>query len=139
MNKPEKGEKAEEGTKMPPLPSKIVVPDDVKAKWKAVIFEVTDKDTNEKTDYTVNIGDTTPLGDTGLNISVEAFLPSFQMRGDVFTSNSTDPNNPAAKVKITDESGKELYDRWLFSLYPATHPFEHQKYGVILKNYVAEK
>ena len=124
---------------MPAVPSKIMVPEDIAAKWKAVILEVTDKDTNERTDYTMNIGETAPLGGTGLNVLVEAFLPSFQMAGDVFTSSSPDLNNPAAKVRITDGSGAELYSRWLFALYPATHPFDHPRYAVILKDYVANE
>ena len=125
-----------EDVSMPALPSKIMVPEDIAAKWKAVVLEVTDKDTNEQTDYTMNIGETAPLGDTGLNVLVEAFLPSFQMAGDVFTSSSPDLNNPAAKVRITDGSGTEIYSRWLFALYPATHPFDHPRYAVILKDYV---
>jgi hypothetical protein len=121
---------------MPAMPSKIVVPENVAGKWKAVVVEVTDKDSAERTNYTVNIGETAPLGKTGLTLYVEAFLPSFQMAGDVFTSSSADLNNPAAKVQIKDESGSLLYDRWLFSMYPATHPFDHPKYSVVLKDYV---
>ena len=122
---------------MPAVPSKIMVPDDVAAKWKAVVLEVTDKDTGKRIDYTVNIGETVPLGDTGLTVFVEAFLPAFQMAGDVFTSSSADLTNPAAKVEIKNEEGSLLHNRWLFAMYPATHPFEHPKYAVILKDYVA--
>jgi hypothetical protein len=124
---------------MPVVPSRIVVPEDVAAKWNAVVLEVTDKDTNERRNYTMTIGETAPLGDTGLNVYVEAFLPSFQMAGDVFTSSSPDLNNPAAKVTITDESGNELYNRWLFALYPATHPFDHPRYAVVLTDQVAKE
>jgi hypothetical protein len=127
---------ASEQMTMPAVPSKIVVPENVAGKWKAVVVEVTDKDSAERTNYTVNIGETAPLGKTGLTLYVEAFLPSFQMAGDVFTSSSADLNNPAAKVQIKDESGSLLYDRWLFSMYPATHPFDHPKYSVVLKDYV---
>ena len=130
-------EEITEEVPMPAVPSKIMVPEEIAAAWKAVVLEVTDKDTNESTDYTLNIGETTPLGSTGLAVFVEAFLPSFQMAGDVFTSSSPDLNNPAVKAKITDETGAELFNRWLFALYPATHPFEHPKYAVTLKDYVA--
>ena len=124
---------------MPAVPSKIMVPEDIAAKWKAVVVEVTDKDTNERSDYTMNIGETAPLGSTGLTVFVEAFLPSFQMAGEVFTSSSPDLNNPAAKIKITDEAGAELFNRWLFSLYPATHPFDHPRFAITLKDYVANE
>ena len=124
---------------MPAVPSQIVVPEEIVAKWKAVVLEVTDKDTSERTDYTMNIGETAPLGNTGLTIFVEAFLPSFQMAGEVFTSSSPDLNNPAVKVKITDGADVELFNRWLFSLYPATHPFDHPRYSITLKDYVANE
>ena len=135
----DKPEEMSDEVAMPALPSKIMVPEDIQNKWKAVVLEVTDKDTNERTDHTVTIGETQPLGSTGLSVFVEAFLPSFQMAGDVFTSSSPDLNNPAAKVKIMDSTGAELYNRWLFALYPATHPFDHPRYAVILKDYVANE
>ena len=132
-------EEVTEEIPMPAVPSKIMVPEEIAAKWKAVVLEVTDKDTNERTDYTMNISETAPLGTTGLTVFVEAFLPSFQMAGEVFTSSSPDLNNPAAKIKITDETGAELFNRWLFSLYPATHPFDHPRYAITLKDYVANE
>ncbi len=124
---------------MPKVPTTIKIPDDVAGKWKAVVLEITDKDNSDKTDITVNIDDTVPLGATGFKVYVEAFLPSFTMSGDVFTSSSADLNNPAAKVTITDDKGTELFNSWLFALYPATHPFQHDKYSVVLKDYVAAK
>ena len=130
-------EPAAQDVPMPKVPSTIKIPDEIAGKWKAVVVEVTDKDSSEKTDVTVNIGETAPLGSTGFNIHVEAFLPSFTMSGDVFTSSSADLNNPAAKAIITDAQGTELFNSWLFALYPATHPFQHDKYAVVLKDYVA--
>ena len=130
-------EEVMEEVPMPTVPSQVMVPEEIAAMWKAVVIEVTDKDTNEQTDVSVNIGETIPMADTGLTVFVEAFLPSFTMAGDVFTSSSPDLNNPAARIKIADAQGAELFYGWVFALYPATHPFEHPKYGVILKDYVA--
>ncbi|UCF30963.1 MAG: DUF2155 domain-containing protein [bacterium] len=124
---------------MPQVPSTVMIPEEIAGKWKAVVLELTDKDTNEVSEITVNIGETIPLADTGLSVFVEAFLPSFTMAGDVFTSSSADLNNPAARIKVTDSQGQELFYKWLFALYPATHPFEHPKYALILKDYVAAK
>jgi len=121
---------------VPATPSRIEIPDDVASQFKAVIIEVTDRDTSEQTEFEVEIGGTASLGDTGLTLLVEAFLPAFQMRGDVFTSSTAEPVNPAAKVKIRDQNGSLLFDRWLYSMYPATHPFDHERYAVILTGYV---
>jgi hypothetical protein len=122
---------------MPQVPSTVMIPEEIAGKWKAVVLEVTNKDTNEQSDVTINIGETVPLTDSGLTVFVEAFLPSFTMAGDVFTSSSPDLNNPAARIKVADEQGNQLFYSWVFALYPATHPFEHPKYAVILKDYVA--
>jgi hypothetical protein len=132
-------EPAAEEVQMPALPTKIMVSEDIAAAWTAVVLEVTDKDNMQRTEHALNIGETAPLGSTGLTINVQAFLPSFQMAGDVYTSSSPDLNNPAAKVQIKDANGVMIYDRWLFSKFPATHPFEHPRYTVVLKDYVASK
>ncbi len=135
----EKDQTLEGEMQTPTMPTTLTVPDEVKARYKAVVFEVTNKETSEKKDYTVGIGQTAPLGDTGLTITVEAFLPSFTMAGNVFTSAGIDPNNPAAKVNIVDAAGNPPYTRFLFSLYPLTHPYEHPKYTVFLKDFVVAK
>ncbi len=124
---------------MPQIPSTVMIPDEIAGKWKGVVLEVTDKAAGKSTDIAVNIGDTAPLGDTGLTIYVEAFLPHFTMAGDVFTSSSAELVNPAARTKITDALGNELFYGWLFALYPDTHPFEHSTYRIVLKDYVAVK
>jgi hypothetical protein len=120
---------------MPQVPTTVVVPPEVAKEWKAVVLEVTDKDTKKVESFTLKIGETAPLGKTGLTVWVEAFLPSFSMQGESFTSVSNELNNPAARVKITDKDGKQLFYSWLFALYPTTHPLDHPKYEVTLKDY----
>jgi hypothetical protein len=117
------------------VPTTVVVPPEVAREWKAVVLEVTDKDTKKVESFTLKIGETAPLGKTGLTVWVEAFLPTFSMQGESFTSTSNELNNPAARVKITDKDGKQLFYSWLFALYPTTHPLDHPKYLVILKDY----
>src|SRR5512138_2013092 len=98
---------------MPQVPTTVVVPPEVAKEWKSVVLEVTDKDTNKVENFTFKIGETAPLGKTGLTVWVEAFLPSFSMQGESFTSVSNELNNPAARVKITDKDGKQLFYSWL--------------------------
>ncbi len=132
-------EKPVENVPMPQVPSTVKVPDEIVGKWKAVVLEVTDKTAEKSSDVTVNIGETAALGESGLNIYVEAFLPHFTMAGQVFTSASAELVNPAVRARITDAQEKELFYGWFFSLYPDTHPFEHSTYKVVLKDYVAAK
>lgn len=121
------------------MPQKIetvlVVPDDVRKKWKTVKLNLTDKATNKSQLVSVEIGKETTLPGTNLKVFVEAFLPAFKMDGGQITSTSPDQTtNPAAKVVVT-ENGQEVFKGWLFELYPTVHPFNHPKYTIALAGY----
>lgn len=113
----------------------VVVPDSVKGKWKAVKIAVTRKETNKETIYTVPIGSEVAIAASGLSIKVDNFLPHFVMEGTTLTSQSNEPKNPAAQIRIMD-SGKEIFKGWLFSLYPTTHAFQHPQYGFTLVDFL---
>jgi len=122
--------------RMQVVPTNMVVPDEVRRTWKAVVLEVTDKETRKAETFTIRIGETLPLGKSGLTAWVEGFLPDFLMAPDGFTSKSNELNHPAARVKITGKDGKQLFYSFLFALYPTTHPFEDPRYSVTLKDYL---
>ena len=113
----------------------VVVPASVKGKWKAVKIAVTDKTTNKVTEYTVAIGGTFAIPNSSLAVKVENFLPHFMMDGTTLTSQSNEPKNPAAQVRIMD-GGKEVFKGWLFTLYPTTHAFQHPRYGFALVDFI---
>ncbi len=115
--------------------SVVVVPENVKGKWKAVKIAVTDKTVNKETVYTVPIGSALTIPGSTLSIKVENFLPHFMMEGTTLTSQSNEPKNPATQVVIT-EGGKEVFKGWLFSLYPTTHAFQHPRYGFTLVDFI---
>jgi len=85
--------------------------------------------------YTVAIGSEVSIPNAGLSIRVENFLPHFVMEGTTLTSQSNEPKNPAAQIRII-EGGKEIFKGWLFSLYPTTHAFQHPKYGFTLVDFI---
>jgi hypothetical protein len=113
----------------------VVVPGIVKGKWKAVKIAVTDKVTNKENVYTVAIGSGFAIPNTNLEIRVDNFLPHFIMDGTTLTSQTNEPKNPAAQIRII-EGGKEIFKGWLFSLYPTTHAFQHPKYGFTLVDFI---
>ncbi len=119
-------------TKRPP---RVVIPDAVKGKWKAVKISITDKDTNTEKTYTIDIGSELPVPGTDISIKVLTFLPAFIMDGSTMTSASNKTRNPAAQVVIT-EKGSEVFKGWLFSLYPGTHAFQHPKYSFTLVDFI---
>jgi hypothetical protein len=119
----------------PKKESVIVVPDSVQGKWKAVRIAVTDKVANKESIYTVAIGSQFTIPNTNLAIKVENFLPHFTMSGAVLTSQSNEPINPAARVRVY-EDGKEIFKGWLFSLFPTTHALQHPKYGFTLVGFI---
>jgi len=136
--------KAPEAPKQPEsnlaLPQKgqeatVNLPPEVKGKWKAIKVSVEDKKNKTKKEVTVNIGQDADVPGTKLNIKAVEFVPSFVMQGLNITSASNEPNNPAAKVVIS-EGGKEIFKGWLFQKFPTTHAFSHPDYAVTLSGAV---
>jgi hypothetical protein len=110
----------------------VSVPPDVQAKWKSVVIEVANKQTNEKKDYVVDIEQSFIIPDTKIRMDVLTFLPDFSMSPKGITSLSNEPRNPAAKVVIY-EDGNKIFESWLFQKLPTVHPFEHKVYDIKLK------
>jgi len=115
--------------------ARVVVPDEVQGRWRAVKIAVLDKETSKEQIYTVEIGSELTLGESGLLLVVKNFLPAFIMDGTTMTSASNETKNPAAQIVIT-EGEKEVYKGWLFSLYPGTHAFQHPRYSFTLVDFV---
>lgn len=99
--------------------------------WQAVNVRVIELATMTDSFYEIAIGETAPLGGTGLTIEVVAFVPDFVMDEGGITSRSAEPQNPAARVVISEE-GKDDYTGWLFGAMPEIHAYPHETYGVVL-------
>ncbi|HMK57270.1 MAG TPA: hypothetical protein VK448_11585 [Dissulfurispiraceae bacterium] len=113
-------------------PKAVQVPDDVKKTWKKVTLVFADKTAKKTKDYTVDINSQFEIQGTDLKVVVGDFLPDFKMTGSNITSGSNDPVNPAVRVEIM-EKGQSIFKGWLFAKMPEVHPFESDKYGLILK------
>lgn len=120
------------GMGIPKGEGKVVVPDPVKGKWKAVVVKVEDKMAGTTKEYTLKLKSEFTIPNSKLKLQIGDFLPDFRMEGDVRTSASNNPNNPALNIKVY-EDGKEIWKGWLYSKFPAIHPFEHGRYGLGLK------
>ncbi|MDA8155275.1 MAG: DUF2155 domain-containing protein [Actinomycetota bacterium] len=121
------------GIYIPPGEPQVIVPDSVKGKWSAVDLIIQDKTTGKSEVAKVNIGGDYKIPGSTLKVQVVDFLPDFKMEGTVITSSSNDLNNPAARVNIYD-GDKQIFKGWLYSKFPAIHPFQHEKYAVTLKD-----
>jgi Uncharacterized protein conserved in bacteria (DUF2155) len=110
----------------------VVSSEAIKAKWKAVKLLVEDKKGKTSNDFTVDFGGKIDVPDTGLSIEVLDFLPDLKIDGNTFTTASNELLNPAAHVRVT-ENGKEVFNGWLFQLFPSVHPFRHDRYNIVLQ------
>ena len=99
--------------------------------WSAVKVRLVELATMTESFHEVPVGGSAVLGDSGLTLLVEAFIPDFVMDGSGITSRSAEPVNPAARVVIS-EDGAADYTGWLFAAMPEIHPFPHETYGVVL-------
>jgi hypothetical protein len=126
------------GLMMPRGKAHVVVPTSVKGKWSGARIIVEDKLTKTKHEYTVKLDSDFKIPNTDLSMHVGDFLPEFRMDGLNLTSASNEPINPALAIRVF-EKGKQIFPapgkEWglLFAKVPSVHPFEHQKYGIILK------
>ena len=127
--------KAENSKRIKKSDVPVIVPPDVQGKWKSVVIEVANKQTNEQKDYVIHIDKDFIIPDTSIRVKVLAFLPDFSMSSNGITSLSNEPRNPAAKVVIYEED-KKIFDGWLFKKLPMVHPFEHKVYAIRLDDFV---
>jgi Uncharacterized protein conserved in bacteria (DUF2155) len=118
--------------------TKVIVPDNVKGRWKAVKILFEDRAEKKNTEYTIDLDSDFKVPGTDLKISVGEFLPDFRMSAGTITSASNEPNNSAVHVKVF-EGEKEIFSGWLFAKFPTAHPFEHNRYGIILKEGIEKK
>ena len=132
------GQMGKPGVVMPKGKAQILVPDSVKGKWSGAKIIVEDKIAKTKQEYTVKLNSDFKLPNSNLKIHVGEFLPDFRMDGLNLTSGSNQPNNPALGIKVY-ENDKQIFPvpgkdwGWLFAKVPSIHAFEHQKYGIVLK------
>ncbi|MBI5641008.1 MAG: DUF2155 domain-containing protein [Nitrospirae bacterium] len=118
---------------MPKGETTVTLPDTVKGKWKAVVLVIEDKASKKTSEHTVSLNSDLKVPNSNLKISVSEFIPDFKMDGLNITSLSNEPNNPAVKVHVL-EGDKEVFKGWLYSKFPTIHPFEHPKFGLVLKS-----
>ncbi len=113
----------------------VIVPPEVKELWTDVKFSVEDKKQDSKQEFTVAIGDEFKIPDSELTVRTGPFLPDFKMSGQIITSASNDPKNPAIGVAIY-EKGKKIFPQsgkkwgWLYINFPTIHSFQHERYAL---------
>jgi hypothetical protein len=115
----------------------IVVPQEVKEKWMAVVVVVDDKKENKQQEFTVDIGSEFKIPDSKLTVKIGPFLPDFKMSADTITSASAEPNNPSVGIAVLDD-GTQLFPAtgkwgWLYSKFPTVHSFQHERFSLLLK------
>jgi hypothetical protein len=99
--------------------------------WRAIRIRLVELETMSESFHEIAIGEAAALGESGLTLRVETFIPHFVMAGDGISSRSAEPQNPAAQIVIIEE-GKDDYQGWLFAAMPEIHAYPHPKYGVML-------
>lgn len=119
------------GGAMGGLNTEINVEPEIIAAWSGIAVQVVEGESGSAKRFAVGLGESVELGETGLTLTAEAFIPDFVMDDDGITSRSADANNPAARVVISEE-GVDDYEGWLFAAMPEIHPFPHARYQVLL-------
>jgi len=132
MDKPSEKPRSPHGKMSVKGERKIIIPHEIKNSWTGVKFIFEDRNMKKQSEYTAELGSQITIPGTELKIIFGDFLPDFKMEGDVITSKSNEPNNPAVRVEIF-EKGRTIFTGWLYAKYPEIHAFEHRRYGIVLK------
>jgi hypothetical protein len=103
------------------LNTEISLDPEIADEWSGIRVEVVD----------FQLGEAAALGDSGLTLSADTFIPDFVMDEGGIKSRSAETHNPAARVVISDD-GAIAYEGWLFAAMPEIHPFPHDRYRVLL-------
>ncbi|MEK6691562.1 MAG: hypothetical protein AABY78_09765 [Nitrospirota bacterium] len=118
----------------------VIVPDSVKDKWSGVKIVIEDKIAKKTKEYTLNLNSDFKIPDSNLKVTIGEFLPDFKMDGDIISSASNKPNNPAVGIRVYEGEkrvfpalGRQWGWLWAQKVFQATHPFEHQRYSITLK------
>ena len=119
------------GGMMGGLNTEIELDPEIAGAWSGIRVHVVALDTKEGQIFDVALGETVVLGDSGLTLTADTFVPDFVMDENGITSRSAETHNPAARVVITEEGAAD-YKGWLFAAMPEIHPFPHDRYQVLL-------
>ena len=123
------------GARRPGVNTDIRLPEEILAGWTGVRVRVVDSTTGGSERFEIPLGQATSLGDTGLTLVADSFVPDFVMDESGITSRSVNTENPAVHVVIS-EQGSEPYQGWLFAAMPDIHPYPHDRYRVLLEEWI---
>ncbi|HTO77673.1 MAG TPA: hypothetical protein VMQ61_16500 [Thermoanaerobaculia bacterium] len=122
---------AGQGQNAPRVPDRLEVPDAVKQAYSGVSLVWRDATTGKTGALSVPLGGSAELPGSGLTVAADVFLPAFTMSNEVITSSGIEPENPAARIRVS-EGGKEIFSGWIFKRFPDVHPFTHPRFSLRL-------
>jgi hypothetical protein len=126
------------GGMMAGLNTDIAIDPDIINAWSGIRIRVIEIETGSEQTFESPLGAADLLGDSGLVLTVETFIPDFVMDEDGITTRSGETDNPAARV-IISEDGMADYEGWLFAKMPEIHPYPHTRYQVLLVEGIPSK
>jgi len=107
------------------LKTRLNIPADVQAKWKAVELSVSGKDITVRT-LRLAVGGESGIDKSGLTVRVVAYVPAFQSDAGVVTSASNSPDNPAVLIQLANK-GKIVSEGWVFQKYPDFNTYKSEQ------------
>jgi hypothetical protein len=122
---------AEGGQQAPGIPNRLEVPEAVQQAYSGIVLLWKDASNGKEGKLEVPLGGSAPLPGSTLTVSSDVFLPAFTMTSEVITSAGIEPENPAARIRVTD-GGKEIFTGWIFKRFPDVHPFTHPRFSFVL-------
>lgn len=114
------------------VPTRLEVPPSVQKAYSGVRVHWKDSGSGKEGSLEIPIGSAVSVPDTSLQVRADVFLPAFTMTNDVITSTGVEPENPAARISVS-ENGSEIFGGWIFTRFPDVHPFQHPRISLRLE------
>lgn len=116
----------------PGVPTRLVIPPEVAAAYSGIRVAWRDAAGAKEGTIEVPLGESESIPGSSLEVRADVFLPAFTMASDMITSTGIEPENPAARVTVS-EGGRELFAGWIFTRFPDVHPFRHERITIRLE------
>ncbi len=116
----------------PRIPNRLEVPAAVQEAYSGIVLLWKDSSIGKEGKLQVPLGGSAKIPGSALEVSSDVFLPAFTMTSDVITSAGIEPENPAARIRVT-EDGKDVHQGWIFKSFPDVHPFTHTRFSLRLE------
>ncbi|MGD9254022.1 MAG: hypothetical protein PVG92_08825, partial [Holophagae bacterium] len=106
------------------LSSEFEVDQSILGAWSGIRVAVSEVGGKTSEIIDAGLGEPVVLGESGLTMTAQVFLPDFVMDDGIIRNRTPEPHNPAARVAIAGDGAAD-YEGWIFASMAGLPPYPH--------------